>query len=313
MNVDRLQTPDSSMPVLARCAGLSLAIHVGAVIVLGLFQLSSVVQKVPDKIMVQLLQSPPVAPPQKVSPSSTTPLVTPQMKVVSRTKVKNLVSRTPLATTILPTPERRPASALSIDSRKPLPDKALPVSETRRPLLDNRAHNALNAKEFVKMIPARSTRKGEAAQQGAVPTRQPSLLTSPVSTVPVSIERTESGPKESTKAKSAPVSRRKLTMELPSGTGKIGKSGAKLARSTPPIYPRVAREEGWEGTVVLRVQLHMDGIPKRVTIKKTSGHEVLDQAAVKAVYRWRFSPAKDGNIPFSSLVDIPVRFDLTNG
>ncbi|MDA1305485.1 MAG: energy transducer TonB [Nitrospirae bacterium] len=80
--------------------------------------------------------------------------------------------------------------------------------------------------------------------------------------------------------------------------------------TVPPVYPRIARESGWEGTVLIRVNVDADGNASKVKVQKSSGHAVLDEAAVDAVRKWKFSPAKDGNIPIRSVVEIPINFDL---
>jgi protein TonB len=77
-----------------------------------------------------------------------------------------------------------------------------------------------------------------------------------------------------------------------------------------PEYPRAAREAGWAGTVVLWVEVLPDGTVGAVTLHKSSGHPVLDEAARASVQDWRFVPAMDGNFPLRSLVQLPVRFDL---
>jgi protein TonB len=76
------------------------------------------------------------------------------------------------------------------------------------------------------------------------------------------------------------------------------------------IYPRRAREMGWEGTVVLQVSVNTDGSVTEVTVEQTSGHALLDQAAVVAARSWRFVPQIDGMFPMPSIVEVPVRFDL---
>jgi protein TonB len=48
-------------------------------------------------------------------------------------------------------------------------------------------------------------------------------------------------------------------------------------------YPSVARLNGWEGKVVLRVQIRQDGHLDSVSVVKSSGHETLDNAAMEAV------------------------------
>lgn len=77
-----------------------------------------------------------------------------------------------------------------------------------------------------------------------------------------------------------------------------------------PEYPRAAREAGWEGTVVLQVEVLPDGLAGTVGVHKTSGHPLLDEAASRAVQGWRFVPAMDGNFPVRTVVHLPIRFDL---
>ena len=77
-----------------------------------------------------------------------------------------------------------------------------------------------------------------------------------------------------------------------------------------PPYPRRAREMGWEGTVVLRVEVKPDGTVGVASVYRTSGYLTLDEAALIAVKRWRFAPPTDGAFSFSTVVDVPVRFDL---
>jgi len=89
------------------------------------------------------------------------------------------------------------------------------------------------------------------------------------------------------------------------------RSKAKPSHNVRPEYPRTAREAGWEGTVMLRVEVLPDGKAGVVSVRQTSGHAILDHAALTAVQRWRFSPAMDGNFPVHSIVHLPVRFDLT--
>lgn len=87
-------------------------------------------------------------------------------------------------------------------------------------------------------------------------------------------------------------------------------SPVRYARTVKPRYPRKARRAGWEGTTLLKVLVNSEGAPGRVTVERTSGFEILDEAAVKAVRRWRFHPARRGIAPLSSWVRIPVAFRL---
>ena len=90
----------------------------------------------------------------------------------------------------------------------------------------------------------------------------------------------------------------------------VAKSKVRPGNNLRPEYPRLAREAGWEGTVLLRVEVLPDGSTGSVAVHKTSGHHVLDEAALSAVQRWWFVPAMDGNFPIRSVVQLPVKFDL---
>lgn len=88
------------------------------------------------------------------------------------------------------------------------------------------------------------------------------------------------------------------------------RSKVRSGNNPRPEYPRAAREAGWEGTVILQVMVLPDGTAGNVTLHKTSGHSILDEAALAAVKGWQFVPAMDGNFPIQSMVRMPVRFDL---
>jgi protein TonB len=88
--------------------------------------------------------------------------------------------------------------------------------------------------------------------------------------------------------------------------------GANYGYNPKPKYPSVARSRGWEGKVVLRVQVSADGDSEGVSVVQSSGHDILDEAAVNAVEGWRFVPAKRGDTAVSSTVNVPINFKLDN-
>ncbi len=79
-----------------------------------------------------------------------------------------------------------------------------------------------------------------------------------------------------------------------------------------PEYPEVALDRGWEGVVMLRVKVSPTGSPLEINLKNSSGKKALDDAAVKTVKRWKFSPAMRGNTPIEGWVDVPIHFKLPN-
>lgn len=96
------------------------------------------------------------------------------------------------------------------------------------------------------------------------------------------------------------------------GTG-AGPAPMQLAyRSAPaPIYPRIALQRQWSGTVLLQVLVDVDGRPLDVSIARSSGHRELDEAARQQVLRrWRFQPATRGGTPVQAIGLVPVEFNL---
>jgi protein TonB len=84
-------------------------------------------------------------------------------------------------------------------------------------------------------------------------------------------------------------------------------------RNPPPVYPRLAREQGQEGTVLLEVEVLPSGRCGVVSVLKSSNHPALDEAAVVAVRRWVFRPAKRWRQPVGFWVEIPITFRLIEG
>lgn len=85
---------------------------------------------------------------------------------------------------------------------------------------------------------------------------------------------------------------------------------ANYGYNPKPVYPSIARRERWEGKVTLRVRVSAEGYSDDVSVQRSSGHEELDDAAVAAVKKWRFIPAKRGSTPVSSSVLVPIIFNL---
>lgn len=70
--------------------------------------------------------------------------------------------------------------------------------------------------------------------------------------------------------------------------------GVPTVQRVPPEYPERARRSGQEGTVCLEVRLDQAGTPLEVAVARSSGHRLLDLAAMAAVRRWRFAAGHAG-------------------
>jgi len=101
----------------------------------------------------------------------------------------------------------------------------------------------------------------------------------------------------------------KILLDQTSKTGRIF-SPVKPLKMDRPIFPRRARENGWHGRVIMRLRISLTGTVESATIHKSSGHQLLDDSAIKAATQWQFQPAKNGGFPVASKVNIPIQFDL---
>lgn len=77
-----------------------------------------------------------------------------------------------------------------------------------------------------------------------------------------------------------------------------------------PVYPALSRRLGEEGRVVLRVRVAASGLPTEVTLHAGSGSDRLDRAALDAVRRWKFVPARLGDEAVAAAVLVPIVFSL---
>jgi TonB family protein len=84
----------------------------------------------------------------------------------------------------------------------------------------------------------------------------------------------------------------------------------RYAENPRPLYPQEARKKGYEGEVLLKVEVLANGRVGRVELKKSSGYEILDRSALNAVKEWKFIPANKGNGSVPSWVNIPIKFQL---
>jgi protein TonB len=77
-----------------------------------------------------------------------------------------------------------------------------------------------------------------------------------------------------------------------------------------PAYPPISRRLREEGVVVLKVNVRADGSVAQALVEKHSGSVRLDDAALSAVKRWHFVPARRGQEPVESWVLVPIEFEL---
>jgi len=71
----------------------------------------------------------------------------------------------------------------------------------------------------------------------------------------------------------------------------------KVIKNVKPIYPQWAKDKGYQGVVIFRVQVLENGQVGKIEVKKSSGYKVLDRSAIDAVKQLEFTPGRLGNTP----------------
>jgi TonB family protein len=102
------------------------------------------------------------------------------------------------------------------------------------------------------------------------------------------------------------------------GTGGGAGSGEALSGLARPLggyqvkprYPEAARRAGAQGVTTLRVRVLESGRVGEVVVDQSAGFRDLDVAAMEAVKKWLFEPARRGKDPVSVWVMLPVKFEL---
>ncbi len=99
---------------------------------------------------------------------------------------------------------------------------------------------------------------------------------------------------------------------IPPSSGALPMIQPNYLKNPAPQYPSASKRLGQEGLVVLKVEIDRAGIARSVDIQKSSGFPLLDESAKKAVRRWKFLPAKIGQLSVETRVEIPIKFKLEN-
>ena len=197
----------------------------------------------------------------------------------------------------------------------PIPTK--PVS-TKKPKIQEPAHLERKA---IKTLPEELP----TAHTTARPPAEPALTVSikPHNTLKGSA-RTEQGilgaeetiPEPVTIATNGTQSDTGSGSEIGSSQGGYAGSGSPVetpmayGTNPPPPYPSTARRRGWEGEVLLLVNVTTQGEVDKVTVHQSSGYQILDRAALNAVYRWEFQAAQKNGRAVAGQVMVPIRFSI---
>lgn len=129
---------------------------------------------------------------------------------------------------------------------------------------------------------------------------------------PVEPKPAEPVPEQAIEASpSATLASSDSSSSAPSSTVVAPRFDAAYLNNPAPAYPMQSRRLNEAGKVLLRVQVSEAGNALQVQLHQSSGHSRLDQAALDAVKRWRFIPARRGDVAISEWVIVPITFNLT--
>lgn len=81
-------------------------------------------------------------------------------------------------------------------------------------------------------------------------------------------------------------------------------------RNPPPRYPQQARKRGFQGRVILKVLVGKDGRVADIGLQESSGHSILDNAALETVRDWAFTPGRRGESSVEMWIRVPMLFEL---
>lgn len=87
---------------------------------------------------------------------------------------------------------------------------------------------------------------------------------------------------------------------------------ASYLNNPRPPYPFAARRMGLQGKVVLNVEVLSEGLCGQANVHQSSGHDMLDNAALQTVKTWKFVPARQAGRAVTKWFKIPIQFSLNN-
>ena len=203
------------------------------------------------------------------------------------------VPTTPPATTPTPTaPPPQPADGTQPARGAPVPVVPVasrPVSEAEPPPLQR--------------SPADSAIQSEAQQPppvADVPPTAPALKTGP-----------DSGNVEAIKGRGSETDRAtvdKSTSNAPPSPPTESIREPKKTKHVEPVYPGVARRAGVQGDVIVQASIGADGKVTKVTVVRSI--PLLDEAAIKAVLQWEYTPALRDGVPEAAIMNVTVSFRI---
>lgn len=165
--------------------------------------------------------------------------------------------------------------------------------------------------------PAAAPKPEVALERKPAPPPKPAPRRTTPSTTALAVEPVRAAPSPAAHSPAAPTEPAITRAAAPQAPGAVEQApiaidlNAAYRLNPAPNYPPLALRRRWEGTTRLRVELDSEGRPITVTLADSSGHAILDEAALEAVRRWRFRPATRSGKPVPATVEVPIVFRIS--
>lgn len=116
--------------------------------------------------------------------------------------------------------------------------------------------------------------------------------------------------KEAPKAVKKPQKTAESARAVQSAKAVYSESEVNVLSKPMPNYPRAARQRKMQGQVDLIVSINSDGAAQNVRVARSSGHDLLDKAAVKAAQGIRLKPYRINGVATPIQVKIQYLFKM---
>jgi protein TonB len=115
---------------------------------------------------------------------------------------------------------------------------------------------------------------------------------------------------ETASSRKSPSASNEAAPSVTAGGGHITEARPLYKKNPHPYYPNIARKRNAQGTVVILALVNESGKVEQARVETSSGHALLDEAAITAVKSWEFEPGRRGGIAVKNYVKLPITFQL---
>ena len=208
------------------------------------------------------------------------PLVTSNVPPLDESALREAAARSLPPVPAFRTPEKAAAPALKPDKSLPAP----PVPPRAIPSKIETSRHILQPEMKAKAIPLVSADTSP---------RLRTITQNPLPATHADTETVPTWPSSSAETPSVAVAEKPTERERANAI-----EVARLVSRDDPVYPQTAKELGLAGTVEVHFKIGKDGQVHDVNV--INGFDALGQAAIDAVRKWRYSPAKIDGVPTES-------------